>query len=28
MVQQVQGTPALQPYMPVISQVAQTCNNY
>jgi hemophore-related protein len=28
MVQQVQGTPALQPYMPVISQVAHTCNNY
>jgi hemophore-related protein len=28
MVQQVQGTPELQPYMPVISQVAHTCNNY
>jgi hemophore-related protein len=28
MVQQVQGTPALQPYMPVIFQVAGTCNKY
>jgi hemophore-related protein len=28
MVQQVQGTPALQPYMPVIFQVANTCNRY
>jgi hemophore-related protein len=28
MVQQVQGSPALQPYMPVIYQVASTCNNY
>jgi hemophore-related protein len=28
MVQQVQGSPALQPYMPVIYQVANTCNNY
>ena len=28
MVQQVQGTPALQPYLPVIFQVAGTCNNY
>jgi hemophore-related protein len=28
MVRQVQGIPALQPYMPVIFQVANTCNNY
>jgi hemophore-related protein len=28
MVQQVQSSPALQPYMPVIYQVANTCNNY
>jgi hemophore-related protein len=28
MVQQVQGIPGLQPYIPVIFQVAQTCNNY
>jgi hemophore-related protein len=28
MVQQMQGSPALQPYMPVISQVASTCKNY
>jgi hemophore-related protein len=28
MVAQVQGLPELQPYMPVISQVASTCNNY
>ena len=28
MVQQVQGIPALQPYIPVINQVAHTCNNY
>jgi hemophore-related protein len=28
MVQQVQALPALQPYMPVIYQVANTCNNY
>jgi hemophore-related protein len=28
MVQQVQGIPALQPYIPVIDQVAHTCNNY
>jgi hypothetical protein len=28
MIQQVQGAPALQPYMPVIYQVANTCNNY
>ena len=28
MVQQVQGIPALQPYLPVIFQVARTCNNY
>ena len=28
MVNQVQGLPALQPYMPVIYQVAATCNNY
>jgi hemophore-related protein len=28
MVQQVQSNPALQPYMPVIYQVANTCNNY
>jgi hemophore-related protein len=28
MVQQVQGLPELQPYMPVIIQVANTCNNY
>ncbi len=28
MVQQVQGSPALQPYMPVIFQVANTCNRY
>ena len=28
MIQQVQGIPALQPYMPVIFQVASTCNNY
>jgi hemophore-related protein len=28
MIQQVQGIPALQPYMPVIFQVAKTCNNY
>ena len=28
MVQQVQALPALQPYMPVIFQVASTCNNY
>jgi hypothetical protein len=26
--QQVQALPALQPYMPVIFQVASTCNNY
>ena len=28
MVQEMQGSPALQPYMPVIFQVANTCNNY
>lgn len=28
MVQQVQSSPALQPYMPVIFQVANTCNRY
>jgi hemophore-related protein len=28
MIQQVQGAPALQPYMPVIYRVANTCNNY
>jgi hemophore-related protein len=28
MVQQVQGIPALQPYIPVIFQVANTCNSY
>lgn len=28
MVQQVQGLPGLQPYLPVIFQVASTCNNY
>jgi hemophore-related protein len=28
MVQQVQGIPELQPYIPVINQVAHTCNNY
>jgi hemophore-related protein len=28
MVQQVQGIPGLQPYIPVIFQVAHTCNNY
>jgi hemophore-related protein len=28
MVEQVQGIPALQAYMPVISQVARTCKNY
>jgi hemophore-related protein len=28
MVQQVQGIPALQPYMPVIFQVAGSCNRY
>ena len=28
MIQQVQGMPALQPYMPVIFQVANTCNRY
>jgi hemophore-related protein len=28
MIQQVQGIPSLQPYMPVIFQVAKTCNNY
>jgi hemophore-related protein len=28
MVQQVQSLPALQPYMPLIFQVANTCNNY
>lgn len=28
MVQQVQGLPGLQPYLPVIFQVAGTCNNY
>jgi hemophore-related protein len=28
MVEQVQGSPALQPYMPVIYQVANSCNNY
>jgi hemophore-related protein len=28
MVQQVQSIPALQPYMPVIAQVAKTCKNY
>ena len=28
MVQQVQGVPELQPYMPVIFQVANTCSNY
>jgi hemophore-related protein len=28
MVKQVQALPALQPYMPVIFQVASTCNNY
>jgi hemophore-related protein len=28
MVQQVQGAPALQPYLPLIFQVARTCNNY
>jgi hemophore-related protein len=28
MVEQVQGIPALQPYIPVIFQVANTCNNY
>jgi len=28
MVNQVQALPALQPYMPVIFQVASTCNNY
>ncbi len=28
MVNQVQGLPALQPYMPVIYQVASTCSNY
>jgi hemophore-related protein len=28
MVQQVQAIPALQPYLPVIFQVANSCNNY
>jgi hemophore-related protein len=28
MVQQVQGAPELQPYLPVIFKVAKTCNNY
>jgi hemophore-related protein len=28
MVRQVQALPQLQPYMPVIFQVAGTCNNY
>src|SRR5262245_42606051 len=28
MVRQVQALPALQPYMPVIFKVANTCNNY
>jgi hemophore-related protein len=28
MVQQVQGIPALQSYMPVIFQVANSCNSY
>ena len=28
MIQQVQGIPALQSYMPVIFQVADTCNDY
>ena len=28
MVGQVQGSPALQPYLPVIFQVAGTCDNY
>jgi hemophore-related protein len=28
MVQQVQGVPGLQPYLPVIYQVANTCNRY
>jgi hemophore-related protein len=28
MVAQVQGIPALQPYIPVIFQVANTCNRY
>ena len=28
MVQQVQGIPALQPYLPVIFQVANSCNRY
>ena len=28
MIQQVQGSPELQPYMPVIYQVAATCNKY
>jgi hemophore-related protein len=28
MIQQVQGAPELQPYMPVIYQVANTCNRY
>jgi hemophore-related protein len=28
MVQQVQGIPGVQPYIPVIYQVASTCNNY
>jgi len=28
MVQDVQGSPALQPYIPVIYRVAGSCNNY
>jgi hemophore-related protein len=28
MVQQVQGSPGLHPYIPLINQVAHTCNNY
>ena len=28
MVQQVQGIPGLQPYIPVIYQVASTCSRY
>jgi hemophore-related protein len=28
MVEQVQGVPEFQPYIPVILQVAKTCNNY
>ena len=28
MIQQVQGIPTLQPYMPVIFQVANSCNRY